>query len=312
MTIRAPRHRPSSRPSARRSVRATALTLTALFLSACATTARVGQFREFADAGVAYVDAADAFLEEAGDAAIDADSHVLMVARERLPPDAAERANGLVESNRLLRERLALLLDLRAHGHLLRAYFLALAALADSEAPSEIGRASQEIVTSLGALDEGIKRAKVGDRAVGDFTGAVVEITVANFKRAALERELNAHASIIERELDLQQAAMRAIGEQMRTDLEIVLAGLETTEIVRPFSGTRQLPRRWPASRREILKAALAVESADAAADAAEGLKTSFVALVEDRLGISDLQALVADIDRILELIETVARPDAS
>jgi hypothetical protein len=285
--------------------------LAAVLLPACTTTVRVGGFREFADAGVAYVDAADAFLEEAGDAAIDADSHVLMVARERLP-DSAERAKNLVESNRLLRERLGLLSDLRLHGHLLRAYFLALAALAESDAPTEIGAATEEIVTSLGALDEGIKRAKVGGREVGDFTGVVVEIALAGFRRAALERELKAHASSIERELDLQQAAMRAIGEQMRTDLEIVLAGLETTEIVRPFRDTRQLPRRWPTSRREILKAAVSVESADAAADAAAGLKTSFVKLVEDRLGISDLQALISDIDRILDLIESVARPEAS
>ena len=288
-----------------------ALMLATVLLPACTATARVGEFRDFADAGVAYVDAADAFLEEAGDAAIDADSHVLMVARERLP-DAAERAKDLVESNRLLRERLGLLSDLRLHGHLLRAYFLALAALAESDAPTEIGSATEEIVTSLGALGEGIKRAKVGGREGGDFTGAVVEIAVAGFRRAALERELKAHASIIERELDLQQAAMQAIGEQMRTDLEVVLAGLETTEIVRPFRGTRQLPRRWPTSRREILKAAVSVESADAAADAAAGLKTSFVKLVEDRLGISDLHSLIGDIDRILDLIEGVARPEAS
>jgi hypothetical protein len=41
-------------------------------------------------------------------------------------------------------------------------------------------------------------------------------------------------------------------------------------------------------------------------------LKTSFVKLVEDRLGISDMQALIGDIDRILDLIENVARPEAS
>ena len=288
-----------------------AIVLATALLPACTSTARVGQFREFADVGVAYVDAADAFLEEAGDAAIDADSHVLMVARERLP-DSAERAKDLVESNRLLSERLGLLTDLRLHGHLLRAYFLALAALAESDSPTEIGAATAEIVTSLGALDEEIRRARVGDREVGDFSGAVVEIAVAGFRRAALERELEAHASTIERELDLQQAAMRAIGEQLRTDLEVVLAGLETTEIVRPFRGTRQLPRRWATSRREILKAAVSVESADAAADAATELKASFVKLVEDRLGISDLQSLIGDIDRVLELIDSVARPEAS
>jgi len=288
-----------------------AIVLATALLPACTSTARVGQFREFADVGVAYVDAADAFLEEAGDAAIDADSHVLMVARERLP-DSAERAKDLVESNRLLSERLGLLTDLRLHGHLLRAYFLALAALAESDSPTEIGAATAEIVTSLGALDEEIRRARVGDREVGDFSGAVVEIAVAGFRRAALERELEAHAPTIERELDLQQAAMRAIGEQLRTDLEVVLAGLETTEIVRPFRGTRQLPRRWATSRREILKAAVSVESADAAADAATELKASFVKLVEDRLGISDLQSLIGDIDRVLELIDSVARPEAS
>ncbi len=311
MSLRAPRRRALSCPSTGRSAPPSAIVLATALLPACTSTVRVGQFREFADIGVAYVDAADAFLEEAGDAAIDADSHVLMVARERLP-DAAERAKDLVESNGLLRERLGLLSELRLHGHLLRAYFLALAALAESDAPTEIGVATTELVTSLGTLDEGIRRARVGGREVADFSGPVVEVAVAGFQHAALERELRAHARIIERELDLQQAAMRAIGEQMRTDLKVVLAGLETTEIVRPFRGSRQLPRRWPTSRKEILKAAASVESADAAADAAAGLKASFVKLVEDRLGISDLQALIDDIDRILDLIESVARPEES
>lgn len=292
-------------------MRVWSLLLAAALLPACTTTARIGGFREFADAGVAYADAADAFLEEAGDAAIDADSHVLMVARERLLDDA-DRAEELVQANRLLRERLALLSDLRHHGHLLRAYFLAIAALADNEASFEMSRATDEIVRSLGSLDEKIRSAKVGGRTVADFTGSVVEIAVAGFQRAALEQELRAHGALIERELDLQRASMQAIGEQMRTDLEVVLAGLETTEIVRPFSATRQLPRRWPASRREILKAAASVESADAAADAAAGLKVAFVKLVEGRLGISDLNAVIGDIDRILDLIESVARPETS
>lgn len=285
-----------------------ALLLAATVLPACASTARVGQFHAFAEAGVAYVDAADAFLDEAGDAAVDADSRLLMVARERLP-DSANRTRSLLDSNSLLRERLNLLSDLRRHGQLLRAYFLALAALAESDRPAEIGEATREIVDALGRLDERIRAARVGGARVGEFAAGVTELAVATFRRAALDRELEAHADLIARELDLQEAAMRAVAGQLHADLAIVLAGLETTEVVRPFAGTRQLPRRWPDSRREILRAGQAIESADAAADAAARLRRAFVALAEDRLGTADLQPLVADVDRIVDLIERVARP---
>lgn len=274
-------------------------------LPSCAPTARLDQFRGFADAGVAYVNASESLLEQAGDAAIDADSHVLVVARERLP-DPGERTRSLLESNRLLRERLTLLEELRRHGQLLRSYFLALAALADGEPTAGIAAATGEIVVALGDLEAGIRTARIGGLQVGDLASGATEIAVADFRRVALERELRAHASTIASELDLQRAAMEAVAAQMRADLEIVLAGLEATEVVAPFRAGRQLPRRWWTSRKEILKADRAIESADAGAVAAAALETSFVALVEDRLGLADLQALIGDIDRLVELIGQV------
>ncbi len=244
-------------------------------LTAC-TSARINQFKQFSQASVVYSNATDLLTREAGEAAIDADSAILKKVRPSLNP--SDLKVSIVTQNELLKERLELLADLRRHAFILRNYFTALGVLAESDAPSGIGKATEGIVTSLGEVNSRINTATIGDQSVSDFVGDAVPIVVAQFQRAALEKELKSRAETLERELDLQQAAMEALSKSMKTDLKIVLGHQESEEIVRPYvSSANPLPNNWTKRRRELLTSTCNLASVEAAADAAKNLKLSFV-----------------------------------
>ncbi len=272
-------------------------------LGACST-ARVNQFKQFAEAGIAYVEAVDALTREAAVASVNADSAVLARTRSAVPQD--DRARTVLEHNQLLRQRIAILADLRQHAGLLGAYFVSLGAMTDPDAPAEIGEAAAQFVESLGVVGGRLRAARVGDLAVDDFTGTVVEIAVANFRQAQLERELRLRAPILARELDLQHAAMRAVVEAMATDIGVVLRHEEQSDVVDPFRGNAKLPKTWAKRRREILIATTAVASADAAAVAALKLGEAFAALAENRFGAVEYLAVMGEIRRTLDLIAAV------
>src|SRR5207249_8587679 len=147
--------------------------LTALFLagllqitSGCAA-ARLTQFHNFAQAGTAYTKASQAVLDEAGTAAIEADSLIAQKGRDGLrTPD--ERRQFIVGENQELRKRLVLLGDIGRHARLLQSYFETLAALADPKAPATLGTAAQGVFDSIGGLSPAIKSASLGGVKIGD------------------------------------------------------------------------------------------------------------------------------------------------
>jgi len=275
-----------------------------LHISGCAS-AKINQFSRFAELGCGYSEAVSGLTREAGNVAIDADSAALMKAREPLTPE--ERGETIIKHDKLLSERVTQLRDLRRHTQLLRSYFQALAALAKSDAPSGIGAASEDVVKSLGKMSDRIKNAKVGDLPVSEFIGPLVKITVAQFQSAALGKELRVRAPIIERELDLQQAALQAIAEQMRTDLEVLQAREEALDVVDPFRATKDsLPSDWTKRRKELLNTQISLDSVDAGVELARNFKLSFVSLVENRLDLSDVEMMFGDINEVLTLIEDI------
>jgi signal transduction histidine kinase len=277
-------------------------------LTAC-TTARVDQFGRFAESGVAYAGAIDALTLEAAGASIDADSAALARARDAL--SGSERQEAILEHNDLLKERVAVLRDLQRHAGLLRNYFLALAALAQSDAPDAIAAEAEALALSIGALGARIRTETIGGEEIGSLSGSVAAITVARFQRQALERELRLRAAFLERELDLQRAAMEAIAEELRVDLAAILGQQELLEVIEPYRSSGKLPATWAKRRREALLATTAAESAAAAASAASALKWSFQALVENRYTLADFRAVFADVNSIITLLEQVRALDA-
>src|SRR6266478_681058 len=287
--------------------------LSALFLpvllqitSGCAT-ARLTQFHNFAQAGTAYVRASQTVLDEAGNAAIEADSLIAQKGRDGLRT-ADERREFIVAEDQELRKRLLLLRDIGRHGRLLQSYFETLATLADPKAPATLGTAAQGVFDSIGGLSPAIKGASLGGVKIGDHIPQATNFVVQIFKAKALENELKARAKDIEREIALQEAAFTVITNTLETDLTVQLQLEETEEVIEPFAAPKDLPKGWAARREEILRARVAAASSKAAQEAAAKLRESFVALVENRLSEPSITDIIAAINSMLNSIETIKK----
>jgi hypothetical protein len=271
--------------------------------SACA--ARITQFGDFAQAGLTYVKASEAVIDDAGVASIRANNVTLVKNRPAIPPE--NRLAEINTHNDLLKERLVILQDIRRHGRLLQRYFQALADLAGSDAPQAAAAAADGAFASLSKLSPGIKTAKVGAASVGNLIPAVTKPIVASFKVRALERELELRSEAIANEIALQEAAFTAIGQGLVTDLQVQMNTFETEQVNNPFAADGVLPGNWVGNREQLLKMTGTVASAGAAAAAARNLRASFESLVNNRFDRAALDSLLLDINAMLDIATKIA-----
>ena len=271
--------------------------------SACA--ARITQFGDFAQAGLTYVKASEAVIDDAGVASIRANNVTLVKNRPAIPPE--NRLAEINTHNDLLKERLVILQDIRRHGRLLQRYFQALADLAGSDAPQAAAAAADGAFASLSKLSPGIKTAKVGAASVGNLIPAVTKPIVASFKVRALERELELRSEAIANEIALQEAAFTAIGQGLVTDLQVQMNTFETEQVNNPFAADGVLPGNWVGNREQLLKMTGTVASAGAAVAAARNLRASFESLVNNRFDRAALDSLLLDINAMLDIATKIA-----
>lgn len=293
-------------PSHSTAARYTLVSALAGALSACATTqARVDQFETFAGAGIEFADAVPAVLDESFEATVEASSLVLEEARPFLGEDA--RLAELERQDSLLAQRLAILTDVKRHTRVVRTYFIALRNLAqaDTEA-SGLTDLTEGLVARLGELSPTIRSATVGGREIGEVAAPAVSFTVGQFRSTVLQDELRRHAPAIERELALQQAALALVADAMRADLEAQAAAQDRDRIVLPYAGSGSLPSSWSRRRLDSFRRQVRISSVEAAAQAAETLRASFIALVEGRFGGALVEALIQDVTAILTFTESM------
>jgi hypothetical protein len=271
-------------------------------LTGCAT-GRLDQFNNLAQAGTTYVKASQAFIQEAGTATVNADSALLVKYRQDL--NQSERKARVTESNTLLAQRLKVLQLISAHGKLLQAYFEALSSLSDPKATNSVGTAAQNVYDSLAKMSPTLKNAKMGTTSVSAFIPQVTAPIVVTFKVDKLDAELKARSSAIETELALQEAALRAIEDQLRTDFGVLNNILEADSI-NQFTAAGTLPAGWASQRLTLLSSAASVASADAASKAAEHLRSAFTAVVENRLDNAGFASLMSDISNMLAIAQEI------
>jgi len=282
-----------------------ALVVLALGSAAGGCAARVSQFHEFAAAGVSFVKASEAVLDEAGTAATRADTMVLVDARALLKPE--ERRARVQASNQALKTRMAILRDIRRHGRVLQRYFEFLASIADSKAPQSAATAAEATFVSLGDLSTAIKTSPLQP-----VVPSVTKLIVGAFKVRILEDELRRRADAVATELALQEGAFQAIGRLLATDVTVQLNKVETTQVIGPFVQDETLPKEWPSTRESFLKSIAIAASTDAAANASKALREAFQAVVANRFDSAALRSLLDDIGEMLAVSQklTATLPD--
>lgn len=280
------------------------LLIVVLLASGCASQqVRVDQFAAFAATGSAFAQAMDPVLTESFDATATTSALVLQQVRDDLP--VTDRLSALDLADTDLNDRLAILRDLKRHLSVLQSYFDALAALAATSAESSgtVGVA-QGLVAALGKISPRIANATIGGSRIGDLIGPAVQFAFVSHQSKVLNDELSRRADSIDRELQLQHAALSALADAYTADLEVVAAKTYRDQVALPFAGSGALRSDWANTRTELLQSTLNTSSIQAAADAASRLRASFVALVENRLSSAGIAALQTDINAILDAID--------
>ncbi|MDT8398457.1 MAG: hypothetical protein RQ899_07575 [Pseudomonadales bacterium] len=279
--------------------------MTALGMLTACYSSRLNQFNDFASAGKSYSSAMVALTKEVGNLAIDADSVVLLEIRDT-DTDIDTRIKNYKNHTKSLQDFLTELQRIRQHTLLLNKYFIALSALATTDLNTGIGAEASSLAAQMQALHPAIENASIGDAPIKDFIGGVVPMVVAAYKQKVLSTELKKNATVLERELELQSAALEALVDDYKSDVDILMARREISEVVDPYlAETSSIPEGWENARRAVLNASTGTEMAASAVQAAKELKKTFIALVAGKSGQQDFDVLFADINAILDLIES-------
>lgn len=281
--------------------------LLALLTTSCAAP-RLSQFQTFALAGRQYTEVVDTISEEAGRAAIDADSQVLLQTRNSLTEE--DRREVYVQHTEALKSFLGELTHFRKHSGLLQRYFVALEQLATSDAPATIGTSTQDLVTRLQDLRPSLQEATVAGLPVLDYVAPAVTLSVASFREQALERELRQHAAVIERELDLQRAFLSALVAGLEADLRALAQGKEHDLVAEPYVSDGKLAKSWPDARRAVLMWEAELDTAQRAQEAADTLHGVFLALVENKATPADMSTLSQNIEALANMIRVIQGGD--
>ncbi len=300
-------------PSTRRLGGLCVAALLAVAVAGCGTSARFAQFQKFSQAGVTYADTVPAILDEAFELALAVDSLVLTRTRNHLT--RPQRIRALSESTKALQERQQVFGEIRRHAVLLRTYFVALGQLAASDADSGIPQATEGLVQSMQGLSGKLKDQTInfGNNIkipIDKFVGAIATIAVRSYRSAVLTRELRRNAQVIERELAIQEAAIQAVAEGMRDQVQLQINDEMLRQVARPYVNDGSLPSDWNARRLAIFKRNTTIAAADAAAKAAKNLRLSFIALVENRFDLASLNLLISDLNAVVSFVEKYRKPD--
>ena len=277
------------------------LLLLSVIFTGCANK-KVNQYHAFSQAGQAYSDAIIELTQQAGNAAIDADSQILIQLRKSL--DQSDRSNIYPQHTNELVGILSNLRIFREHTGLLKKYFGVLSTLSEQGQTADIDTSTNTLVTALTTLSPSLINATVGGSKVSDLIKASPSFLIGSFQNKALENELKINARTIERELSLQQAYLNALAKDLESDLQAVINTKAFQEVATPYINSGNLPKGWAENRRQSLSSIVVMGSVNNAKKAADDLNKLFVALVSNKATDTEIEAAFGSINEILDLVE--------
>lgn len=290
-------------------VRFILLACLSISLMACQS-ARLHHFAEFSQSGVALADSVAPVLDEALRQAVKTNSTILIMNRGTASKKILE--NTILRDNKSFRERVKTFNDVKRHARLLRAYFVAIGNLAETSGDSATGSAAKGLVDAMGRISPKIASAKIGGLTVSSLVESVAPMAVGVFRSGALRRELRARGDAVLHEIQLQEAFLEAVAESMRSELHADAALTEFQEIVEPYLSNNPLPTNWAERRLASFQANISLDVVDAAAQATENLRLSFIALAEGRLTQTGVNLLLRDTERVVTLIKAIRHKPGS
>jgi len=294
----------------------TALRLARAFLipalmaaSGCSLHRPVGEVSRFAGSGKQYSDAVDALLAETGDTVVDAESTKLL--RNRGPQGEDALRSQLEAQTEADREYLEELRLVRDQTRLLRAYFVALGKLADTDAATAIKPELEATGKGLATIGGKLLETDWAERAdaAGRISATLGGLIVKGVQRAALARELRERASTITRALLLQEILLEEIRADLTQQYQIILDERYERTVAAPYADAGSLETAddisaWKADRRETIAARWELEAFDAATKAAQELRLHWASLCSGELEPEDVASFADDLGETIDVID--------
>lgn len=272
------------------------LVLSALALCGC-DQERLDQYSAFATAGSLYVASFHQLTTQAGSAMIAVDSVVFIQEHSNVASDLSKHpkvySDKLTQHDKLLQQHLAVLRLLDAHATLLGSYFSAIAKLTDGKTATATSAGATDLLKAIDGMDDDISKCTLGGKTVSEYVTVGTAFVVAHFQVKALDDQLQRSAPIIERALELQEAAVAALSQEIKASLGDALAAKEISDVINPYLNPHDLPANWNTNREAYLRASATLNTVDCARTAINQLHNSFKQLVENKTGPVDLQTLV-------------------
>ena len=280
---------------------ATALVLAGL--TAC-TSLPPPELQIVTQSGAKFAHSVPPLLDTALNEAISANSATLIMEHATTSADA--RRTALLEANSAYRERRKIFADVGNHARLLKAYFVAMAALAETSGDSAIATTAQSLVNEMGKLSPTIEKFEIGGRSVASITGSVAPLVVADLRSAALERELRRNGDAVVSAIELQRAFLQAVAGDLEAQLAAEQQDQAFESVIEPYLASGPLPSDWAQLRAAALQQSPSVSTLRAAASTAENLKITFVAAAEGSASFGIRAQLRDDADNLAALVQAI------
>lgn len=271
----------------------------------CASTSD-SHVKKLASSGVAYGTALDSLLATTEATAVDASSSRL-VSETAGEKDAAIRTQFLDSQDKIVKPQIEVLEKLRQQARLLAKYFQALAELAEDSSDKEVGdslvgsaRALQKLGTELGA-------SKLLGQDEQDALHQAAGIVVHGVRQHAIAVELEARGNLIDLQLRINEALVRALAEKLKADLATLSVQGYARDVKEPFVSDRVTnTKSWMALRKQYLLADRNVDALEKVAAAATQLRAAWRACLEGRFDDDAIQDVLKDVDSALSLTESI------
>ncbi|MCC6262081.1 MAG: hypothetical protein IT169_00770 [Bryobacterales bacterium] len=270
--------------------------------------ARPGRFEAFAAAGTTYTQARGEFLRQSLELYIDRDSLELRKQHAATNLTTESRQQLLTAQDKIVLERMRIVQDLEHHGDILRLYFAALAQLSSAKGVAGAEGAASRLASEIGKLSTNLAAQSIGGAPVGAILSRASGFAVGAFRNRALARHLQENAAIIDRELWLEEEALRLLVEEMIADRNALRNEDRRVTVTVPYRSDSPLPADWDKARRANLMAEAGIAKAQSAQEAARQLRLAFEALSKGGNESGDLTALQSAVDALSRFVANFAQ----
>ncbi|MFQ4144881.1 hypothetical protein [Chlorogloeopsis sp. ULAP02] len=260
------------------------------------------EYQKLTEAGNKYTSAVDKLLIKASELQIDASSEKLLL-NDR---SSNQTLKNYQDSNRMDREMLATISDIREHNQLLQDYFTKLKELAHSDAPEQTKIEIDGITSNLQKIGSKLQANSSSPRL--SLFGNIGKLIVHSKIDGVLKEELEKRNPTILKELTIQQEILKSLGESMKYRIELIQQAREQRLVIRPLIEEQpiadELVPQWIQERKQIFLIDKHVREIEQASYALEDFKDIYKASVEGKINSERLNNSLRDIDSFLALLE--------